>query len=124
LAAIDGVAPLVSRSRLVALLATDRHAVTSCSWPVIATGPALVAKEEFPNERLASVGYVGAKIYTPGILTNLLAACHGLVPWNGSYLEEDYLDGLLVPGASRPATAQVLTPVERAEYRRDRGLPV
>jgi hypothetical protein len=75
-----------------------------------------VTKREFPNERFAGTGYIGAKHYTVGILQKFLSAYHGLIPWN-SMEDESYFDTLLGPGIDRPANVVVLPPGERQKYR-------
>jgi hypothetical protein len=117
---LDAPVPILARNDLVALLALTRHGLTSGYWPVLATRPVLFSKAEFPNERLARSGYVGATMYDYGLAEDLLSAYHGLIPWN-TWKEEDYLDTMLAPGVPRPVTARVLSATDRASYRAASG---
>ena len=116
--------PSVRRSDAVALTAVDRHGVASGRWPVLESGVVLFPKNEFANERFAAQGYIGAILFDHGIAEDLLSAYHGLIPWNGPYLQEDYLDRLLLPNLKRPAAAKIISPEERRKFRQDRGLPL
>ena len=120
LPSLDAAVPRPTKKDLVALLAVARQGLASGYWPVIGTGPAVFGKAEFPNERLAASGYVGAQMYDYGLGEELLSAFHGLTPWN-TYKEEDYLDTMLAPGVARPAAAKVLSAAERAAYRAAKG---
>ena len=117
---LEAAIPRPNKKDLVALLAVARRGLASGYWPVIATAPPLFAKAEFPNERLAASGYIGAKMYDYGLGEALLSAFHGLTPWN-TYKEENYLDTMLAPGVARPASAKVLSAAERAAYRAAKG---
>ncbi len=86
-------------------------------WVTLVVTEPVVEKAVFPNERFASKGYVGAKIYDAGIVSDFIAAFHGIEPWNVMYNEE-YFDELLAPGLERPATAVWLSADERAAYRK------
>ena len=110
------VAPRTSSA--VALSATWRQHLNRGDWPSIGVAPPVFKKAQFPAERFALSGYVGAKHYDAGILADLLAAYHGLIPWNGMH-DESYYDHFLLPGRKRPATALVLGAAERDAYRRD-----
>ncbi len=120
---LASVVPILTRRALISLLAVTRHSVSTGRWHVIDEGHPLVPKTEFPNEQFAATGYVGAKLYDSELVEDFLDAYYGLAPWNGDFLEEDYLDRFLLPGRPRPQTAILLSPVERAEYRHRRGLP-
>ena len=117
---LDEGLPDLSRKSLVALLAVTRHGLALGYWPVLSTSAALFSKADFPNERLAATGYVGATMYDYGVADDLLSAYHGLIPWN-TWKDEDFLDTLLAPGVLRPATAHMLSPAERARYRASKG---
>jgi hypothetical protein len=104
------------RSEVVALLTVARRGVTSGFWPVIASSAPLFSKSDFPNERFADAGYVGAEMHDYGIVDEFLSAYHGLVPWN-DFHDPNYLDTLLAPGIKRPPTARVFTSSELTSYR-------
>ena len=112
----EGPPPLVASSAL-SLAATWRQALNRGEWLSIGQAAEVFQKKHFPNERFASSGYVGAKHYDAGILSGFLSACHGLAPWN-IMKDERYYDAILRPGLPRPASAVVLGPSERAEYRK------
>lgn len=120
---LDIPVPTLARESLIGLVATTRHAVSTGHWPLIDEARPVVATAEFPNERFAVEGYIGAKLYDPGVIEDFLGAYHGLHPWNGDFIEEDFLDQLLLPGRPRPREAILLSPTERIDYRRSRGLP-
>jgi hypothetical protein len=71
---------------------------------------------EFPNQKLRASGGVGIEHGSAGLIEALLNVWHGLEPWNVTY-EEDFYDRLLCPGVTRPPTAVVLSPGDRARYR-------
>lgn len=73
---------------------------------------------EFPNERYANKGYVGAVNYDAGLLADFLSAFHGLLPWNVMH-DPAYYDGLLRPGLPRPQSVRILDERERENYRRE-----
>jgi hypothetical protein len=101
----------------IALVATWRQDLNRGEWAPLGVAPLAFEKAVFPNERFAASGYVGAKHQDAGLLAEFLAAFHGVVPWNVLF-EEDYYDRLLIPGIRRPATAVILNPAAREEYRR------
>ena len=70
-----------------------------------------------PTEALAAAGYVGAKHYDAGLLSEFLSACHGVLPWNVMY-DPAYYEERLISGA-RPAKAIILGEEERTAYRRE-----
>ena len=71
-----------------------------------------------PTEALAANGYVGAKHYDSGTLSEFLSACHGALPWNVMY-DPAYYEKLLIADSVRPAKAVVLSEEERTVYRRE-----
>jgi hypothetical protein len=103
------------QAEIIALVAVVRPTLREWLTHVV-TAP-LVEEAAFPNERFATRGYVGAKIYDAGIVSDFIAAFHGIEPWNVMH-DENYFDELLAPGLTRPATAVLLTPEERAAYRK------
>ena len=117
---LDAPVPPLTKHDLVALLTVARHGLAQGYWPVIGTAPALFAKAEFPNERFAPSGYVGAVTYDYGLAEALLSAYHGIIPWN-TWKDERYLDTMLAPGVPRPRSAKLLSSAERASYRKSKG---
>lgn len=102
--------------RVVSLAATWRQHLNRGDWKQLGVTAPVVRKSDFPNERFARAGYVGAKHYDAGLLASFLSAYHGLLPWNVLH-EEDYYDQLLAPGVDRPPAARVLDADARAAYR-------
>lgn len=118
LAGLPDDPPHLQRRAAVALSATWRHALNRGDWPSLKQVPEVFLKSDFPNERFARSGYVGAKHYDAGGLCNFLSAYHGLVPWNVMH-DPAYYDQFLLPGLKRPDSAVLLDPEARANYRRD-----
>jgi hypothetical protein len=116
--------PAVQRGDVISLLAVWRNSLGSGKWPIVCELSPIVEAADFPNEQFAASGYVGARHYDEGIAAAFLSAYFGLIPWNGDWIREWYLDDLLAPGIERPATAVLLSPKERHAYRVARGLPV
>ena len=110
--------PALERESAVSLVATWRQALNRGEWLSVGVAQELFKKSEFPNERYASDGYVGAKNYDAGLLAEFLSAFHGLLPWNVMH-NPAYYDGLLRPGLSRPPSVKMLTERERETYRRE-----
>ena len=98
------VIALDPRVRVIALMQVGDNAFDRGWFPRIGPAQALARREDFPNERFARSGYVGAKSYTGGIVVAFLSAWHGLTPWTG-YHDPDYFDKLLVSGVERPPHA-------------------
>src|ERR1051325_952117 len=119
LPSLDTSVPPIARSDAISLIAVDRHALASGRWPLVSSSAALFPKQEFPNERFATTGYIGATILDHGIAEDFLSAYHGLIPWNGPYADEAYLDRLLLAGCPRPATARILSAEQRLQYRKN-----
>ena len=120
LQSLPDASPSLSRSDVVALTATWRRDLENGDWPVLGSADLAVEKAEFPNERFASKGYIGAKHFDAELLAEFLSAYHGLLPWNVSY-EEDAYDQMLAPGICRPDSAIVLDPEARNAYRIAQG---
>jgi hypothetical protein len=110
--------PALKRDSAVSLIATWRRALNRGEWLSLGVAPELFKKAEFPNERYANNGYVGAKNYDAGLLAEFLSAFHGLLPWNVMH-DPAYYDGLLRPGLSRPPSVKILNERERENYRRE-----
>ncbi len=116
--AVPGSVVTPRASSALSLTATWRQALNRGDWPSVGGAPLAFTKAEFPSERFAASGYVGAKHYDAGILAKFLAAYHGLLPWNVMF-DESFYDQLLLDGVKRPSTAVVLGTVERDAYRRE-----
>ena len=108
--------PVLDRQRVVSLAATWRQHLNRGDWAPLGVVAPVVRKSDFPNERFARAGYVGAKHYDAGILADFLSAYQGLLPWNVLY-DEGYYDHLLAPGVARPSTVRVLDGEARTAYR-------
>ncbi|MFO1042478.1 MAG: hypothetical protein U0941_11870 [Planctomycetaceae bacterium] len=111
---LDGLDP----SRALSLVTTWRRHLNRGDWISIALAPLVIHKREFPDERLAQTGYVGAKTFDAMLLARFLSAWHGLLPWN-VMKDPDYYDALLRPGLSRPSAAVLLDDEARLRYRRE-----
>lgn len=111
--------PCLRREQVVSLAATWRKNLNRGDWRSVGMSPELFAKLEFPNEAFAEKGYVGARNYDAGILTDFLSACHGLLPWNVMH-DPEYYDHLLCAGVARPRSALVLSESAREDYRRNK----
>ena len=112
-----------SAATVVALAATWRQELNRGDWFALGVAPVVIEKSQVPNERFAASGYVGATHDDAGILVDLLAAWHGLIPWN-VMADESFYDKLLAPGVRRPPTAVLLNAAEREAYRRrEFGIP-
>ncbi len=114
--------PDVLKSRVVSILHIGSDMLDKGVWKVIGNHPP-VAKAA--DSQHGPPNQVGATSFGGGwIVENLANAYFGLVPWNGEYFREDYLDKLLMPGIEMPDTCWILNPEERRAYRLERGLRV
>ena len=109
--------PLDARTA-IALSATWRQDLNRGKWLSLTVQPEVFRRSDFPNERFAASGYVGATHSGAGILTDFMCAYHGLVPWNVMF-DPEHHDKLLRPGVNRPDQALVLSDAERQRYRRE-----
>jgi hypothetical protein len=66
------------RAEIISLVAVVRS--TLREWVTLVVTEPVVEKAAFPNERFASTGYIGAKIYGAGIVSDFIAAFHGIKP--------------------------------------------
>lgn len=98
--AVDA-APSPDMDRLIAVVSTTRDLLDRGRWPVVGHTPALIRKNDWPNERFAKKGYVGAETHGSGIVVHFLSAYYGLFPWDG-YQDPEYFDKLLVSPAKKP----------------------
>ena len=110
--------PSLDSSRLVSLTATWRKNLNNGEWLPLGVTDLSQSLREHPTERLAAAGYVGAKHYDTGLLSEFLSACHGALPWNVMY-DPAFYEELLIPGSGRPDRALILGEKERTLYRRE-----
>ncbi|MGK2856395.1 MAG: hypothetical protein ACSLFQ_04235 [Thermoanaerobaculia bacterium] len=107
--------PSLQKADVISLVAVVRSSLRE--WVARDTFSPAVETADFPNERLRSDGYVGAKILDAGIVADFLAAFHGIRPWN-VMRDERYFDELLAPKVPRPSEAVLLAPEDRLAYRK------
>lgn len=109
--------PNFAKAEVVSLAATWRQDLNSGRWAALGEAPLAVQSCEMPNQVVLRTGtLVGVKHSDAGLITDLLNAWHGLVPWNVMF-DESYFDAMLAPGVSRPSTAVMLAPAQRAAFR-------
>ena len=108
--------PQLKREPVVSLSATWKQHLNRGQWAALGVAIPVFTKSEFPNEQFASDGYVGASNSDAGLLSDFLAAFHGIEPWNVMY-KEDYWERYLMFNVSRPSSAVVMSAEERAAYR-------
>ena len=116
--AVPAIPPALDESRLASLTATWRKNLNKGEWVPLGVSQLTPGLLNHPTEALAANGYVGAKHYDSGILSEFLSACHGALPWNVMY-DPAYYEKLLIAGSVRPAKAVVLSEEERTVYRRE-----
>lgn len=116
LPAVPKITPQLLRRDVVALVATWRQHLNGGRFATVGVAKPVVEKHEFPNERFAEAGYIGARHYDSGLLCDLLSAYFAITPWNVMY-DEDCWDTMLAPGISRPDNAIILSPRDRERYR-------
>lgn len=94
----------VLKSPPIAVLLVTPDLLKKGSWPIIGNSSPVVPLQLRPYEQFRSKAWVGVKIIGSGIIEEFMSACAGLQPWN-EWANPHYLDGLLIPGAVRPARA-------------------
>lgn len=94
----------LQRSEIIAALAVTREQLDYGVWQIVGHAPPVLSIAEFANEKFATMGYVGARIYDGALAEDLLAAYAGLTEWD-DWHDPNYLDGLLLPPCTRPAGA-------------------
>lgn len=112
----------ILKSRVVSILHIGSDLLDKGVWRVLGNHPPVAKSKKSqhgPRNQVGAVSFGGG-----GIVEELANAYFGLVPWNGEYYREDYLDELLMPGIQMPNTRWILGPEERRAYRLERGLPV
>lgn len=110
--------PKLNSSRLISLTSTWRKNLDNGAWFPLGVAELTPALAQHPAQALASAGYVGAKHYDAGLLSEFLSACHGVLPWNVMH-DPTYYEKLLLPGSGRPEKAVLLGEEERTAYRRE-----
>jgi hypothetical protein len=113
-ARLEDCGPTVQRRRVIALLATFRAEMNGGWWAPIGWSEPCIRPEEFPYVNFPTP--VGRVHHSGGVLEDLVAAYHGLLPWNTNY-HPDYYERLLAPGVPRPASARVLNDLELLTFR-------
>ncbi len=101
---------------IISFGATWKQDLNNGSWAKIGVLAPVVDKSQFPNERYADSGYIGATNSDAGVFNDFLSAYHGLAPWNVMY-KEDFWDKYLNAGKSAPSSILVLSSQERDKYR-------
>ena len=108
----------LDKDAVISLNATWKQDLNNGTWAKICVLPPVVKKSDFPNEKFAHNGYIGAKHSSAGLFNDFLSAFHGIVPWN-VMANEMYWDEYLNNGNGRPNTARLLSPQERVQYRKE-----
>jgi hypothetical protein len=111
----------VLKRRVVSILHIGSDLLDKGVWRVLGNHPPVAQSKKSqhgPRNQVGAVSFGGGHI-----IEDLANAYFGLVPWNGEYYREDYLDKLLMPGIQMPDTCWILGPEERLAYRLERGLP-
>jgi len=85
----------------IAALLTTPDLLKSGAWPVKASAPVVLPREEWPYEAYRALHWVGVKVTGSRNAQALLAAYHCLAPWD-DWHDPTYLDSLLLAGVSRP----------------------
>ncbi len=83
------------------ILLVTRELLDAGVWRIVGNSPVQVPPHERPYESLRESGFVGAKIYGGGIVTEFVNAYYGLVPWD-DWKNPAYLDQLLVGPEKKP----------------------
>ena len=110
--------PGLDPSQLISLTATWRKNLNKGEWVPLGLAELTPGLLEHPTAALAAGGYVGAKHYDAGLLSEFLSACHWALPWNVMH-DPTYYEKLLMPGAARPDKAVILSEEARTAYRRE-----
>lgn len=110
--------PRLDPSQVISLTGTWRKNLNKGIWMPLGISEQTLGLLNHPTQALAAEGYVGAKHYGAGLLSEFLSACHGVLPWNVMH-DPVFYEELLLPGFARPAKAVVLGEEERMAYRRE-----
>lgn len=112
----------VLKSRVVSILHIGSDLLDKGGWKILGNHLPVAKSTESQHGSRNQVGAIS--FGGGGIIEELANAYFGLIPWNGKYYREDYLDKLLMSGIQMPNTCWILDPEERRAYRLERGLPV
>jgi len=85
----------------ISIVLTTPDQLKNGTWRIVARRPVAVPRERFPFEHTRPSGFVGAKVYGSGIVTELTEAYVGLAPWD-DWADPGYLDRLLVAPSKKP----------------------
>ncbi|MCC8561297.1 hypothetical protein, partial [Xanthomonas perforans] len=110
--------PRLDASRVISLTATWRKNLNRGEWIPLGISEPTLDLLKHPTQALAGVGYLGAKHYDAGLLSEFLSTCHGLLPWNVMY-DPAYYEKLLLSRCARPEKVVVLGEGERTAYRHE-----
>ena len=99
---VPAAPPSLLPAQVVARVALSREQLDYGAWPILGPARALCARSDFPNERFARSGYVGARIYDAALAEEFLAAFHALACWD-AFHDPTYLDQWLVSPSRKPA---------------------
>lgn len=109
--------PKVERAEVISLAATWRQDLNCGNWAALGVSTLAVDPLDMPNQKILRSGtVVGIKHSSGALISSLIEAWHGLVPWN-VLAEEDYFDSKLAPGIRRPSTARLLSAPDREAFR-------
>ena len=96
-----GAAEFVLGKPIAVLLVTP-DLLNKGIWPILQSRELQVPAEGRPYERFRAQSWVGVNVTGSANAAELLAAYHGLAPWD-DWHDPQYLDKLLLPGVQRPA---------------------
>lgn len=112
------VIPNLGVHDVISYSATWRQSLNGGVWKSLGVFDLIVSKMDHPNQKLIAANAIGIKHSDIGLLSDLLNAWHGLIPWNVMF-DEEYYDKKLAKGVSRPKSAVILSPDDRLKYRED-----
>ena len=107
--------PPLDKRDILSLGATWKQQLNNGTWLHLGVSEPVVRKIEFPNEKYAANGYVGAQHSDAGLYSKFLSACFGLIPWNGMF-REDFWEDYLNARHPRPSGIWLLDSEEREKY--------
>lgn len=96
----------IADTESIAALFTTSDLLKRGRWAVISKADVTFPKTKYPNEQYRSKGWVGAKVIGSRIVEDFLNAFHGLRYWD-DWKDPKYLDGLLLPGTTRPTNVKL-----------------
>jgi hypothetical protein len=86
---------------IISLIAITKEGLDFGYFNLVGNTKLYVNKNDFNNEKFASKGYVGAKIYDYGLVIDFLNAYHGLEYWD-NWINPNYLDDFLIDLGKKP----------------------